>query len=160
MRTRFLDLVVVPLIAVIVLGHLAAGCSDRPSLTPNRDKALRKKSTEFAADSAKRHPYQADAERGGEAVARAQVGYVLDRIDVVNLSDEEWSDVEIWLNERYVVGLPKMEPGNLKTINFKMLFDADGKHFPTNSNDPAGRVNKVEILRDGKLYDVPVRLGD
>src|SRR5688500_17499938 len=87
--------IVLPVAAVIIATLLAGGCTEGPALTPNRDPALRKAKTEFAADAARRHPYKADAETGGEAVARAQVGYALDRLDVINLSDEDWSDVEV-----------------------------------------------------------------
>src|SRR5215217_3536484 len=107
------------MIAVAVL----AGCSGRPSLIPNADQSLRKPSSQFAADAAKRHPYKTDAPRGGEAVARAQVGYTLNQLDVVNLSQEPWTDVEIWVNQKYVVFVPRMEPNKLKTLNFQMLFD-------------------------------------
>jgi hypothetical protein len=132
------------------------GCSGRPSMLPNPDKELRRSSAEFAADAAKRHPYKADAPRGGEATARAQVGYVLDRLEVVNLSDEDWTDVEVWVNQAYVVHLPAMEKGKLKVMNFQMIFDEKGSYLPTSGV----RVNKVELLRDGKMYDVKLQLAD
>src|SRR4029453_17768074 len=78
---------------------LLAGCAGRPSLIPNSDKSLRKSSAQLAADAAKRHPYKSDAPRGGEAVARATVGYMLDQVDVVNLSNDDWTDVEVWVNQ-------------------------------------------------------------
>jgi hypothetical protein len=152
--------IVLPVAAVVIATLLAGGCSNRPTLLPNRDKGLRKTSTQFAADAAKRHPYKADADRGGEAVARAQIGYALDQLDVVNLSNEDWKDVEIWVNQQYVVAVPAMRKSDLKTLSFRMLYDANGKSFPTDNNKPAGRINKVEVYRDGKMYDVPVRLGD
>ena len=137
---------------------LAVGCSGRPALIPNPDPNLRKASAQFAADAAVRHPYKAEAPKGGEAVARSQVGYSLDRLDLVNLSQEPWTDVEIWVNQKYVVHLPKVEPNTLKIIQFQMLFDAKGNYFPTNNNKVL--VSKVEVLKDGKMFDVPVRLGD
>src|SRR3954454_9315746 len=88
---------------------LMAGCAGRPSLIPNADKSLRKSSAQLAAEAAKRHPYKSEAPRGGEAVARATVGYMLDQLDVVNLSPDEWTDLEVWVNQNYVVYLPKME---------------------------------------------------
>jgi hypothetical protein len=142
------------LIAVAVL----AGCSGRPSIFPNSDKSLRKTSAQFAADAAKRHPYKKDAPRGGEAVARAQVGYTLNQLDVVNLSQEPWNDVEVWVNQKYVVFLPSMPPNQLKSIPFQMLFDDQGSYFPLDNKKVL--VTKVEAYRDGKMYDVPVKLGD
>ena len=143
--------------AAVAIG-LGLGCSGRPSLVPNPDKNLRKASAQFAADAAVRHPYKSDLPRGGEAIARTQVGYSLDRLDFVNLSQEEWQDVEIWVNEKYVVHLPKVEPNTLKLIQFQMLFDAKGNYFPTDNKKVL--VSKVEVKKDGKMFDVPVRLGD
>ena len=151
MNKTFAAFVVVSLAALI-------GCSGRPSIIPNKDKSLRKSSAEFAADAAKRHPYPADAPRGGEAVGRATVGYTLNQLDVVNLSKEAWNDVEIWVNKRYVVGVPKIEAGKLRTINFQMLYDDKGRYFPLNNNKVL--VDKVELHRDGKIYDIPAKLGD
>ena len=142
----------------IMLVLAAGGCSGRPSLIPNSDKDLRRSSAQFAADAAKRFPYKADAPRGGEAIGRATVGYTLDQLDVVNLSQEEWNDVEIWVNQKYVVHLPKMLPNKLVTLNFQMIFDDKGDYFPTDNKKVL--VNKVEMYKDGKMYEIPVRLGD
>ena len=137
---------------------LVGGCSGRPSMIPNSDKSLRKTSAEFAADAAKRHPYKKDAPRGGEAVARAQVGYTLNQIDLVNLSQDTWNDVEVWVNQNYVVFVPTMAPNKLETIPFQMLFDDKGSYFPLDNKKTL--VTKVEVYHDGKMYDVPVKLGD
>jgi len=150
-RTRALAL-------LITLTLTAIGCAGRPALIPNPDKNLRKTSAEFAADAAKRHPYKKDAPRGGEAVARAQVGYTLNQIDLVNLSQEPWKDVEVWVNQNYVVFVPSMAPNKLKTLPFQMIFDDQGNYFPLDNKKTL--VNKVEVYHDGKMYDVPVKLGD
>lgn len=142
------------LAGVMILG----GCAGRPSLIPNSDPALRKTSAEFAADAAKRFPYPADAPDGGEAVARSQVGYVLDRLDIINLSDEDWDNVDVWVNKAYVVHLPKMEKGMLKHIPFQMLFNDEGQSFPTDNSKIL--VETVQILRDGTLYTVPSAIAD
>ena len=144
--------------AAIAVAVAVAGCSGRPSLVPNPDPNLRKASAQFAADAAIRHPYKSDVPRGGEAIARSQVGYALDRIDLVNLSQEQWNDVEIWVNQKYVVHLPKVEPNTLKIINFQMLYDEKGNYFPTDNKKVL--ISKVEVLNEGKMFDVPVRLGD
>src|SRR5688572_26224076 len=78
-----------------------AGCSGRPSLLPNSDPKLRKTSAQFSADAAKRHPFNASLPSGGEAKGRAQVGYGLDTVQVVNLSDEDWDNVELWINRKF-----------------------------------------------------------
>ena len=150
-------LITVAGVAFIALA-MSLGCSGRPALIPNPDKNLRKASAQFAADAAVRHPYKAEIPRGGEAIARSQVGYSMDRLDLVNLSQEEWTDVELWVNEKYVIHLPKVEPNQLKLIQFQMLFDDKGNYFPTDNKKVL--VSKVEVLKDGKMFDVPVRLGD
>ncbi len=145
------------LLPVVALTFVA-GCTGRTSIIPNSDKALRKPSTAFAADAAKRHPYNADAPRAGDAIARAQVGYTLNQLEVVNLSDETWTDVEIWVNGTHVVFVPAMKPKNLKTLQFQMLFDHRGRYFPVNNGKV--RINRVEVLRDGQLYNIPLQLAD
>ena len=146
------------LILCCAVGLMALGCAGRPSMFPNADKNLRKTSAQFAADAAKRHPYKVDAPRGGEAVARTQVDYTIDKISIVNLSEESWEDVEVWINRAYVVHLPVMEPQQLKKIDFQMLFDSQGNSFPTKNS--AAMVKQVEIYRGGKMYDLPVKLTD
>jgi hypothetical protein len=131
------------------------GCSGRASIVPNSDPKLRRSSAEFAADAAKRQ-YHGEAPRGGEAAARAQVAYMLDRIEVVNLSSEDWQDCEVWVNQQFVVHVPKMERGRLKRLNFQMIFNDQGKYVPTDKFI----VKKVEVFRDGKMFDVPVQLAD
>ncbi len=137
---------------------MAAGCSGRPSLIPNKDKMLRKSSAAFSSDAAKRYPYKADAPRAGEAVARAQVGYTMNQLEIVNLSDETWTDVEVWVNGKYVVFVPQMKPNDLKVLHFQMLYDDQGNYFPINNK--VVRVNRVEVYRDGQMWDVSVGLAD
>jgi hypothetical protein len=134
------------------------GCSGRPELFPNSDELLRKPSTVFAADAAKRFPYKIDAPRAGEAQARAQVGYALDVLEITNLSDEDWANVELWVNQEYVVSLPRMEQHKLKRLPFQMLFDDNGLSFPTDNK--VMRITKLEMFRDGKMYDVKLQLAD
>lgn len=145
----------------VVAGTLAMGligCSGRPSLIRNSDPELRKSSAQFAADAATRFPYPADAPKGGEAVARAQVGYSMNKLEIVNLSTDEWKDVEVWVNGAYVVFIPTMQPNQLKTLHFQLIFNDKGMYFPLNNKEVF--VDKVEILRDGKLYNVGVGQAD
>ena len=137
---------------------LAAGCAGRVSMIPNPDPNLRKSSTQFAADAAARHPFKADAPKAGEAVARAEVGYTLNRIDLVNLSSDDWQDVDVWVNQQYVVHLPKMEHGKLKILPFQMIYDDKGNYFPLDNRKVL--VSQVSLYKDGKMYDVPVHVAD
>lgn len=142
----------------VLVGAVLAGCQGRPAIFSNPDPLLRKNATAFAADSAKRFPYKADAPKGGDATARAQVEYGFKCLEVVNQSTDDWTDVEVWVNQSYVCFLPRMEHGVLKRIEFPMLYNANGEHFPTNNSTI--RIEKVEILRDGKLFTVSRQLSE
>lgn len=146
----------------LMLG-LLAGCAGRAELLPNADLPYRT-SAEFAADAAKRFPYKASATRGGQALAAAEVGYFLDRLDINNLSDVEWTDVECWVNGGYVVYLPKLPPKKIVSVPFQAIFNDAGSSFPTHRgswyNPHPLMIDKVELFRDGKLYDVPVRAAE
>jgi hypothetical protein len=138
-----------------------AGCAGRASLLPNSDPALRKTSTAFAVDAASRFPYKADAPSGGAAIARAEIGYMLKRIDLVNNSADTWTNVEVWLNEKYVVFIPTMKPHDLKELPFQMFFDNQGNYFPRENSTPSeALVKEIELYMGGKLYTVPLQLPD
>jgi len=142
---------------ILVIG----GCAGRPSLLPNSDPNLRRTSTEFAVDASKRFPFKADAPGGGKADARAQVAYMMKRVEIVNLSAEDWTNVEVWINRQYVVFVPQMQSKQLKQLPFQMFYDADGHYFPTeNSQEKNTMVKTLNIYRDGKMYDVPLQLAD
>lgn len=144
-------------LSLVVIVSLA-GCTGRVELLPNSDPNLRKTPAEFSADAAKRFPFRVDLSSSGEAEAGAQVDYALDELYVRNLSGTEWKDVKLWVNRQYVVHLPVMQPDVSKTINFRMLYNVDGQHFPTDNNKV--RVEQLEMIREGKLYTVPLRLRD
>jgi hypothetical protein len=145
-------------LATLALMALVVGCAGRPQILPNPDKALRKTSAQFAADAAKRFPYKADAPRGGSIAGRAQVGYMVDVLEVTNFSDQDWTDVEVWVNKKYVVSVPKIEKNGLRRFTFQMIFDDAGSSFPTDNNKV--RIETVEIFMDGKMYDVTKQLAD
>ena len=138
------------------------GCAGRPSLIPNSDPTLRKTSAQFASDAARRHPFNASLPPGGNAKGRAHVGYGLDTVEIVNLSGEDWQNVELWANRKYVVFIPKVRAGSgrVTTINFQMMFDANGKSFPTNNSRPETMVRQLEMVRDGTLYTIPFKQAD
>jgi hypothetical protein len=133
------------------------GCSGEVSLLDNPDPQLRKTPAQFAADAATRSPYKADAPRGGTAAGRASVNYDLRDVHLINTSDEDWHDVEVWINQKYVVFLHLVLHSTsarptFEVLQFPLFFDGNGNHFPTFSNP----VTKVEIYLDGKMYDVPL----
>lgn len=147
-------------VLVVLCGGLLAwaGCEGRPALIPVSDPDLKRTSAQFAADAAKR-TYPASAPHGGDAEAMADVDHGFrNRIQVENLSSDTWNGVELWVNEKYVVYLPQWPSKTLKKINFSMLYDRDGQSFPTSNKTV--RVDKLEMLMNGKLYNVPKRLAD
>jgi hypothetical protein len=147
---------------VPMLAAAMAGCSGRPSLIPNSDPALRKTSAQFAADAAKRQPFNTALPSGGQANGRAQVGYGMDTVQVLNLSDEDWENVELWINRTFVVFVPKIPARGerVKTLNFQMFYDDRGHFFPTDNSVPDRMVQQLEMVRGGKMYSIPVKLAD
>lgn len=139
---------------------LITGCAGRAEIFPNSEKSLRRTAAEFAADAAKRFPYKADAPRGGEAIARAQVGYSVNKLEIENLGDSDWDDVEVWVNKSYVVWFPKLKarPGKITAIPFQAMFNQDGHSFPTDNRKTL--VNLVEVYHDGTMYEVKTQLAD
>lgn len=136
---------------------LAAGCTGdgRPTILPNSDPALRKTSTELAADSAKRS-YEYNAPKEPQQIARAQYN-IMDRcFDVANLSDSDWQNVEVWVNQKYVVYVPAFTKYSGERLNFELFYDQDGHHFATDHG--ANPVQCLQIYRDGKMYDVVATL--
>jgi hypothetical protein len=148
------------LIAAAAACGFVAGCEGRPSLFPNSDPALNKTSTQFAADAAKRFPYPGASARTGPAPGRAEIDLMMAQLQVLNSGDDDWKDVDIWVNASYVCHIPLIPKGKLtvKTIAFGMLFDAKGNSFSTEGGK--NPVNRVEVSHDGKLYTIPMRLAD
>jgi len=151
------------MISRFALGIFAVGmtCSllacDSMYVFSNQDVALRKSATQFAADAAKRH-YEADALTTEPCGARAQYDLTVHQLYLTNLTDSDWSDVEIWVNHQYVVYLPHFEGRTDKEINFWMFYDQSGNRF----NTQGGRnpLQSVEIYRDGKMFSVPFTMVD
>jgi len=146
--------------AGVALCGLLAGCEGRPTLFPNSDPALQKTSTQFASDAAKRFPYPVQADHAGATQGRAAVDLMLDQIEILNYSNEDWKDIDIWVNQSYVCHVPLISKAKQKveTIAFAMLYDGKGNYFSTNGGK--NPVNRVEIYHNGKVYDIPVKLAD
>ena len=145
-------------IAAVLTAGLVAGCVEgRTQVGPNRDHSLRMNEKAFAAD-AKTRVYPATAPQAGSAPMRAEVDYMLKVINVVNLGDTAWGNAELWVNGQYVCHLPQIEPKLEKTVNFQILFDAQGASFPTSL--AIAQVKKLELFYDGSLYTVPLHLAD
>jgi hypothetical protein len=145
------------LCGLVAFGVLA-GCDAHPSLLPNSDTDLQKTSMEFAADAAKR-TYESTAPRGDDSHCRAEIEYMLGtgQITITNVGDDDLSNIEVWLNQKYVVYIPKIAKGDDRTIPFKMTFDANGDYYvPDVTKSPTN----VEIFHDGKMYTVTTQLPD
>ena len=137
-----------------------SSCSDRPTIFNNPDPNLRLSSSELRGDVIMRFPYKQEAPKAKEIQARAQVAYALNRMEMVNFSGKDWEDVEVWVNQKYVCHVPKWQSGQLKEIHFPMLFDEKGNSFPMNSNKGQMIVRSVEVLRDGKMYQLTVEAAE
>ena len=139
--------------AAALAATLSTGCvhDGGPTLFPNPDPNLRMTSEQFAANAAKR-VYPASARKAKEPKARAQAAYSLNRLEVVNFTGEAWRDVEVWVNGTHVCHVPVMEDRKLKEVHFPMLFDQNGNNFPLDNKRV--RVNRVEVFRNGVLYEL------
>ncbi|MGD0768020.1 MAG: hypothetical protein ABSB42_07475 [Tepidisphaeraceae bacterium] len=134
-----------------------SGCTGdgRPTIIPNSDSSLRKSSTELAADAAKRS-YEIDAPKSHDSIARAQYNVMERQFEVANLSNSDWQNIEVWVNQRYVVCVPQFDRNTGKTLNFELFYDAEGHHFETDhGNNP---VRSLQIYQGGKMYDVVATL--
>ncbi len=138
---------------IAALGLALVGCSSdgQTSMLPNPDGNLRRTSAEFAADAAKRQ-YEAEAPCNKATDARAEYEIMTHRIDLVNLADADWSNVEVWINHEYVVYLPVMQKMVDEKLDYEMFFDRDGHHFETKGG--ATPLQSIQIYRDGKMWDV------
>jgi hypothetical protein len=146
------------LAAVVVFVSLAGGCSNQQGIFANPDKSLQKSSTQFAADAAKRH-YEADAPTVAQTSARAIINFQSKTIDLENLTAGDWSNVEVWLNKKFVLFIPIMEKQTAKPLYFDMFFDTDGNYFGEYGQTPLSPT--IDIYRDGKMYTgVPFTLPD
>ena len=143
-------------IALVAMG--ACGCADSSAQPASSQAEVPKTRTDPAAEAMQRFPYKADAPRAVEPKARAQAEYVTNRLDIVNFSGEDWEDVELWVNGRYVCHLPKMEDRQLKEIPFPMLFDEAGRSFPLDNRRE--RIQKVELYRNGTMYSIVCHVRD
>jgi hypothetical protein len=139
------------------IGLLLLGCEGSVSLIPNADPALRKPPVRFAADAAKRQ-YEAGAPKVPSSDFRADYALVLQEVDLANVSNRDWSNVEVWINGKFVVFCENFQPKTDKALNFTMFYDGQGNHFTTaNGKNP---VQSIEIYRDGTMYSVYHRVAD
>lgn len=143
------------LISLAVL--IAAGCQRNAVIYPNNDPTLNKTATQFAAEAARAFPYPFDAPKGGRLAARAEIGYALNQITLVNLSDVEWVDAQLWVNRTHVVTFRRIPPRELKRVSFKQIYDDAGVHFPLDNR--VIQIDTLELFIGGVMYEVPKQLG-
>jgi len=145
-------------LAGVVFMGMVAGCSNQAGIFANPDSGLQKTSTQFAADAAKRH-YEADAPTAAQTSARAIINFQSKTIDLENLTAGDWSNVEVWLNKKFVLFIPLMEKQTAKPLYFDMFFDTDGNYFGEQGQTPLSPT--IDLYRDGKMYTgVPFTLPD
>jgi hypothetical protein len=149
----------------ILAALLIAGCqTNYTSLVPNPDRDLNKSPTDFKADAAKRiYPATQPSLVATTAPAqvepapfRGEVDYQLDVINIVNLSDTQWNNVEVWADAKYVCFVPTFPAKMQRGIAFRILYSRDGERAPIKGL----WLKKVELVKDGKIYRVPIFAAD
>jgi hypothetical protein len=140
-----------------LIGLAIVGCEGTVSLIPDADPQLRKPPAVFAADAAKRH-YEAAAHKIPDTDFRAQYALIVHQVDLANISNQDWQNVEIWINGTYVVHIPFFEKKSDKTLYFSMFYDQSGHHFDTNYGQ--NPIKKLEVFRDGAMYAVVDHVAD
>jgi hypothetical protein len=153
MRTAAFSLQHLFIATVAALLCACTACTTRPTFFANADPALRKTSAQFASDAAKRS-YEADAPQGGTANGGAEVDYGIHRLSIVNSSTEDWKNVEIWLNKKYVIFIPVVpaQAAHVEMLDFKSIYDQNGNSFPLDS--AVTPIDTVEMFKDGKMYSL------
>lgn len=134
---------------------LATGCVKNAVLIPGSDASLNKSAASFANDAKAYFPYPADAQRGGEIDARAEIGYMWNIINLVNYSGQDWENLEVWVNRQYVLPLARLESGQPKRISFKMIYNDQGAYLPLEGT----MIESLELKKDGILYTIPTQIG-
>lgn len=131
-----------------------AGCKSRATMFPNKTPALNRPPAVIAAEAMGRFPYPARLPRAGEASALAEVG---DRLNVVTIANygAPWRDADVWLNGTHVLHLPELASNAVVQPNFKHFFDGTGVSFPLDAK--VARVERLEVVRDGALYTIPIK---
>ena len=141
---------------VAVMVALAAGCAsgDR-RWNPNPELSLQKKPAEYAAYAAEQ-VYPADATRAEGSPVLAEVDYGYDVVNLVNVGEEDWNDVNVWVNQQFVVKLGSLPVRVQRGVNFHALYDREGLRAPSRGV----WIRTVEIERDGQLYPLRIRIAD
>lgn len=134
-------------------GFGLAGCSSEghTSFWANPDPLMRRSAATFAADAAKRS-YPATAPHGPQATARAEFDQMMGRIDLVNLTAADVQNVEVWINQQYVVQIPTIKSQGDEKLDFEMFYDHDGHIFTTNGGK--NPIKMMELFHDGQLFPI------
>ncbi|MFT3784960.1 MAG: hypothetical protein QM770_02180 [Tepidisphaeraceae bacterium] len=138
--------------AVVITG----GCTERATLLPNADPDLNKPSTQLAREAVQKFPYPVTLAKSPDPLpVRAELGYVLNEISLLNYGDADLADIDLWVNGQYVVGLTKLESKKIKKVPFEVLYNPAGQHFPRDG----AFINKLEMRVGEVMYDVTTQLG-
>lgn len=133
-----------------------AGCTvNTIKPVPNPDRDLRKTPEQFQADAAKRI-YPTTAPTPQPAPFRGEVDYQLDVINIVNLSDTDWNNLEVWANGQYVCFIPTFPARMQHGVAFRILYSPEGQQPPLSGL----WLQKIELVKDGKIYSVPIFAAD
>src|ERR1700722_20961280 len=148
-------------VVAVGLFLFASGCTSRPSFvrSANADPARRKSNAEFAQD-ASLPQYESNASPAGAANGGAVIDYGFHYLSLVNSSNQDWINVEIWVNQKYVIMIPKISANaaQAEIVSFDMIYDSHGASFPTDSAKTP--ITSVEVFDSGKMFSLMTQLAD
>jgi hypothetical protein len=76
--------------------------------------------------------------RASSDVEQHSIVVQADRVSVINLTDTEWSDVEVWLNDRYRVQAPGLAAGQRLDIPIGVFVGGWDRRFDPKRQSPYG----------------------
>ena len=137
-----------------------AGCATdttnvNPATNPSTNPSVKQSHPSFPAYAASRQ-YPADLPKVDEKNVYAEVEYQLDAIHLINFGDKDLANVEVWVNEHYVMFVGALPLKQQRGVTFNVLFDSAGHRAPSKGV----WVDKVELNYDGQMHAVRLHAAD
>jgi hypothetical protein len=124
---------------------LLVGCGGPNEYHPNAEP------TKLAAYAATK-PYPANTQPQEDLRLTASVNRQSGQVTIRNFSGAPLQDVDVWINQGYVLHLNKIEPNGSRTVNPGDFYNANGSSL---ENTPPEGIRKIQIqTHDNVLYNI------